>query len=80
MEDWLNRTYPFNFYKGCLSQILLGLLLNTLSHMQYAIHSKLPNDSDSLENRFVWAQTTVIHVHQQYFHLQCIYCIYGMLH
>ena len=25
--------YPFKFFKGCFPQILLDLLLNTLSHM-----------------------------------------------
>ena len=27
------RTYPFEFCKGCLPQILLGSLLNTLPHL-----------------------------------------------
>ena len=35
----LGRPYPFNIFKGCLQQILLGLLLNTLSH----IDPQLPN-------------------------------------
>ena len=29
----LNQTSPFRFFKGCLPQILLGPLLNTLSHV-----------------------------------------------
>ena len=29
----LSRPYPFKFFKGCLPQILLGPLLNTLSQM-----------------------------------------------
>ena len=29
----LSRPYPFKFFKRCLPQILLGLFLNTLSHM-----------------------------------------------
>ena len=29
----LSRPYPFKFLKGCLPQILLGPLLNTLFHM-----------------------------------------------
>ena len=29
----LSRPYPFNFFKGCLPQILLGPLLNTLFQM-----------------------------------------------
>ena len=29
----LSRPYPFKSFKGCLPQILLGPLLNTLSHM-----------------------------------------------
>ena len=27
------QTHHFKFFKGCLPQILLGLILNTLSHM-----------------------------------------------
>ena len=30
----LSRPYPFKSFKGCLPQILLGPLLNTLSHDQ----------------------------------------------
>ena len=30
----LSRTYPFKFFKGYLAQILLGLFLNTLSHIE----------------------------------------------
>ena len=29
----LGRPYHFNFFKGCLPRILLGLFLNTLSHL-----------------------------------------------
>ena len=29
----LGRPYPFKFFKGCLPQILLGPLLNTLSQL-----------------------------------------------
>ena len=29
----LSRPYPFKFFKGCLPQILLGLFLNTFSHV-----------------------------------------------
>ena len=28
-----NRPYHFNFFKGCLPQILLGPFLNTLTHL-----------------------------------------------
>ena len=28
------QPYPFKFFKGCLPQILLGLLLNTLSYIE----------------------------------------------
>ena len=34
VEDSLSRPYPFNFFKGYLPQILLGPLLNTLSHLK----------------------------------------------
>ena len=30
----LSSPYPFKFFKGCLPQILLGLFLNTLSHLK----------------------------------------------
>ena len=30
--DVLSRPYPFKFFKGCLPQILLGSLLNSLFH------------------------------------------------
>ena len=30
----LSRPYAFNFFKGCIPQHLLTLLLNTLSHIQ----------------------------------------------
>ena len=30
----LSKPYPFIFFKGCLPQFLLGLFLNTLSHIQ----------------------------------------------
>ena len=29
----LGRPYHFNFFKGCLLQILLGPFLNTLNHI-----------------------------------------------
>ena len=29
----LGRPYHFNFFKGCLPQILLGPFLNTLTHI-----------------------------------------------
>ena len=29
----LGRPYHFNFFKGCLPQILLGLFLNTVTHI-----------------------------------------------
>ena len=29
----LSRSYPFKFFKGCLTQILLGRFLNNLSQM-----------------------------------------------
>ena len=32
-QTTLNRPYHFKFFKGCLPQILLGLFLNTLSHV-----------------------------------------------
>ena len=48
----LSRPYPFKFFKGCLPQILLGLLLNTL----YQIISGLPDLHlflpDSVETQF----------------------------
>ena len=31
------KKYPFNFFKGCLPQILLDSLFNTLSHMKLVI-------------------------------------------
>ena len=31
----LSRLYSFKFFKGSLSQILLGPFLNTLSHLMY---------------------------------------------
>ena len=34
MDQVRSRPYPFKFFKGCLPQILLGPLLNTLSHMK----------------------------------------------
>ena len=34
----LSRPYPFKFFKGCLPQILLGPLLNTLSHISMYKH------------------------------------------
>ena len=33
----LSRPYPFKFFKGCLSQILLGPLFSTLSHLSMLI-------------------------------------------
>ena len=33
----LSRPYPFKFFKGSLPQILLGLLLNTLSHISVGL-------------------------------------------
>ena len=30
----LSRPLPFNFFKGCLPQVLLGPLLNTFSHIK----------------------------------------------
>ena len=36
----LGRPYPFKFFKGCLPQILLGPLLNTLSHIIFIIPVK----------------------------------------
>ena len=33
LELTLSRPYPSIFFKGCLPQILLGPLLNTLSHL-----------------------------------------------
>ena len=35
----LSRAYPFEFFKRCLPQILLGALLNTLSHMPFFINT-----------------------------------------
>ena len=32
--EWMKcRSYQFKFFKGCLPQILLGPILNTLSHL-----------------------------------------------
>ena len=37
------QTYHFNFFKGCLPQILLGPFVNTLSHMiRISIKAKNP--------------------------------------
>ena len=36
----LGRPYSFKFFKGCLPQILLGPLLNTLSHIIFIIPVK----------------------------------------
>ena len=35
----LSRPYPFRFFKGCLPQNSLSLLLNTLSHVSQQMHS-----------------------------------------
>ena len=46
----LGKSYPFNFFKGCLPQILLGPLLNTLSQM-YRLHFfLLPFFKENLTN------------------------------
>ena len=37
----LGRPYPFNFFKGCLPQILLGPFLNTLSHITLRAITKI---------------------------------------
>ena len=37
----LNRTYHFKFFKGCLPQILLGIFLNTFSHLFLRCQKKL---------------------------------------
>ena len=36
----LGRPYYFNFFKGCLPQILLGVFLNTLTQMIFYINCK----------------------------------------
>ena len=36
---YLGRPYPFNFFKGCLRQVLLGQFLNTLSQKIQLIFS-----------------------------------------
>ena len=33
LKNCFNRSYHFNFFKGCLPQILLGPFINTLSHL-----------------------------------------------
>ena len=37
----LSRPYPFKFFKGCLPQILLGPLLNTLSQIKKNLAANL---------------------------------------
>ena len=34
----LSRKYPFKIFKGCLSKILLGSLLNTWTHFLLWLH------------------------------------------
>ena len=36
----LRKPYQFNFFKGCLPQILLGAFLNTFSHMWMTFNLK----------------------------------------
>ena len=35
----LNRLYHFNFFKGCLAQIILGPFLNTLSQVKIVVNN-----------------------------------------
>ena len=37
----LSRPYPFKFFEGCLPQILLGSVLNILSHVK-SLRAKAP--------------------------------------
>ena len=37
----LGRSHPLTFFKDCLSQILLGSLLNTLSQMKQPLFKKI---------------------------------------
>ena len=48
----LSRRYPFKFFKGCLPQVLLGPLLNTLS--QIKVPFNWPYKSKSLFFRVVF--------------------------
>ena len=36
-QNFLSRPYHFNFFKGCLPQILPGPFMNSLSHMSIAV-------------------------------------------
>ena len=38
----LSRPYPFNFYKGCLPQILLGPFLKTCTQMYVLVGLMFP--------------------------------------
>ena len=51
IEEWteqnlwktaLSRPYPFNFYKDCLPQILLGPFLNTCTQMYVLVGLMFP--------------------------------------
>ena len=37
----LDRPYHFKFFKGCFSQVLLGLFLNTLIHLSRLFNNPL---------------------------------------
>ena len=44
------RPYPFKFFEACLPQILLGPLLNTLSHIAFrSLNSTINNYKMKLE-------------------------------
>ena len=43
------RPYPFKFFKGCLPQILLGSLLNSLSRLYFnRVHQMLSTTKSQL--------------------------------
>ena len=49
----LSRPYTFKFFKGCLPQILLGPLLNTLSQMLHDLARMSPYSAKGTEQIFV---------------------------
>ena len=48
----LSRPYHFKFFKGCLPQILLDPLLNTLSQMFINLYWKARNDNKTPSNDY----------------------------
>ena len=43
-----DHTYPFKFFKGCLSQILLGPLLNTRTQTKVLVALKIAQDFSAM--------------------------------